>query len=261
MCVHCHLEEEAGDFSFDFVVHCHLEKATSLCVLQTCKMEFLTGVRKDGDDGFSTPRKSSIWECSSFIPNCEDGIKPVVGMAFDSLQAVEEFNKDYAHEAGFAVRIGQQNVVLDVVENKRFLCARQGYKKEKRTSVNAIGIQKKPKQNKPVETRCGCQAHIYVKLGADKRYYIASMVEEHNHGLVSPNKVHLLRSNRSISQRAKNTLFTCHKASIGTSQAYRLLQVTDGGIENVGCTRRDFQNYYRGLREKIKNADAQMFIA
>jgi hypothetical protein len=26
----------------------------------------------------------------------------------------------------------------------------------------------------------------------------------------------------------KTTLFTCHKASIGTSQAYRLLQVSDG---------------------------------
>jgi hypothetical protein len=87
------------------------------------------------------------------------------------------------------------------------------------------------------------------------------MVEQHNHTLVSPDKTHLLRSNRSVSQRAKNTLFTCHKASVGTSQAYRILQVSDGGFNNIGCTKRDLQNYYRGLRNKIKDADAQLFVA
>jgi predicted solute-binding protein len=56
-------------------------------------------------------------------------------------------------------------------------------------------------------------------------------------------------------------LYTCHKASIGTCQAYRLLQVIEGGIDGVGCTKRDFQNYYRDLRYKIRNADAQMFVS
>jgi hypothetical protein len=66
--------------------------------------------------------------------------------------------------------------------------------------------------------------------------------------------------NRTISQRDKTTLFTCHKASIGTLQGYRLLQVS-GGFDNIECRKRDVQNYYRGLREKIKNADAQLFVA
>jgi hypothetical protein len=48
--------------------------------------------------------------------------------------------------------------------------------------------------------------------------------------------------------------------SIGTSQAYRLLQVSDI-FKNIGCTKWDLQNYYRGLREKIKNTDAQLFVA
>jgi hypothetical protein len=71
-----------------------------------------------------------------------------------------------------------------------------------------------------METICGCPANIVVKFGSDKKYHIASMVEEHNHGFVSPDKRHLLRSNRRVSERAKSTLFNCHKASIGTSQAY-----------------------------------------
>jgi hypothetical protein len=101
--------------------------------------------------------------------------------------------------------------------------------------------------------------YIYVKLGQDNRYYIASFVEEHNHGLVSPDKISFLRSNRIVSERARTTLFTCHKASIGTSQAYRLLQVSDD-FDNIGCMKRDLQNYYPGLREKIKNEANSAFF-
>ena len=33
-----------------------------------------------------------------------------------------------------------------------------------------------------------------------------------------------------------------------------------GGFEYVGCTKKDLQNYYSDFRNKIKDADAQMFI-
>jgi hypothetical protein len=162
-------------------------------------------------------------------------------------------------KSGFFVCIGAQGRVINAVKNKRFLCSRQGFSKNRLTGTVAPTLNsKKPK--KCAETRCGSNAHIYMKLGSDTRYYIASMVEEHNHDLVSPNKIPFLRLNRSISQRAKTTLFTCYKASIGNSQAYRLLQVSDG-FDNIECMKRDVQNYYRGLREKIKNADAELFVA
>jgi hypothetical protein len=192
------------------------------------------------------------WQSSSsFVPDCEHSLKPVIGMSFDSLDELEGFYKTYAHECGFSVRIGAQGKKNDVVEHKRFVCSREGFTRRCAEAKN---------QKKHFETRCGCNARVYVRLGQDKRYYIASFVEEHNHGLVSPDKIPFLRSNRTICQRAKTTLFTCHKASIGTSQAYRLLQVSDG-FDNIGCMKRDLQNYYQGLREKIKNADAQLFVA
>jgi len=123
-----------------------------------------------------------------------------------------------------------------------------------------MNLEKKRKTHNVMETRCGCEAHIVVKLGSDKKYHIVSMVEEHSHGFVSLDKRHLLRSNRNVSERAKSTLFNCHKASIATSQAYRLLHVSEGGFQNVGCTLRDLKNYYRDLITKIKDADAQMFV-
>ena len=101
-------------------------------------------------------------------------------MSFDTLDEMEEFYKTYAHQCGFSVRIGAQGKVHDVVENKRFVCSREGFTKR-------CAEPKKPKKHS--ETRCGCNARIYVKRGQDNRYYISSKVEEHNHGLVSPDKI------------------------------------------------------------------------
>ena len=148
----------------------------------------------------------------------------------------------------------------DVVRTKCFMCNREGFRSEKSKEIKDPSNQSK-KSRKNTTTRCGCDAHIFVKLCGDNTYKIQSWVEHHSHGLVSPDKRHLIRSNRKVTERAKNTLYTCHKASIGTCQAYRLLQVSEGGIPNVGCSKRDLQNYYHGLRYKIKNADAQIFVA
>jgi hypothetical protein len=179
-------------------------------------------------------------------------------MTFEGLEAVEKFYKHYAHESGFGVRVGQQKKIdNEVVRTKRYMCNREGFKSEKANEV----VDPSKKRRKNTATRCGCDAHIFVKLCGNNTYKIESWIENHNHGLVSPDKRHLIRSNRRVSERAKNALYTCHKASIGTCQAYRLLQVSEGGIDGVGCTKRDFQNYYRDLRYKIRNADAQMFVA
>jgi hypothetical protein len=114
--------------------------------------------------------------------------------------------------------------------------------------------------HKARESRCGCEAYIYVKRTNEGKYEIAALYEGHNHEFVTPIKHHLLRSNRHVNEKAKTTLFNCHKASIGTSQAYRLLQVGAGVFQYVGCTKKDLHNYYTDFRNKIKDADAQMFI-
>ena len=138
----------------------------------------------------------------------------------------------------------------------------KGTDKRGQETVKKVSDENRKKRKSPnmMETRCGCEAHIVVKLGSDKKYRTSSMAEVHSHGFVSPDKRHLLRSNRTVNERTKSTLFSCHKASIGTSQAYRLLRVSEGGFENVGCTKRDLQNYFSDLRKKIKDADAQMFV-
>ena len=129
-----------------------------------------------------------------------------MGMAFEGLEALEKFYKAYAHESGFGVRIGQQKKIDNkVVRTKRFMCNREGFKSKDSKEID----DPLKKRRKQTNTRCGCDAHIFVRLCGDNTYKIDSWVEHHVHGLVSPNKRHLIRSNRTVSERAKNTLYTC----------------------------------------------------
>jgi hypothetical protein len=87
----------------------------------------------------------SCFQGSSFVPYCDAELKPIVGMSFDSLDALEEFYKTYAHVAGFAIRIGAQAKVLNVVVNKRFFCMRQGFTRKKKSNIAPTGKRKKVK--------------------------------------------------------------------------------------------------------------------
>ncbi|XP_044392456.1 protein FAR1-RELATED SEQUENCE 5 isoform X2 [Triticum aestivum] len=214
-------------------------------------------------DEFSTPKKRQCFSLdgSLYKPLCDDALKPTVGMTFDDIAVVETFYKKYAHHVGFGVRLGAQRLVNNVIQWKRFLCSREGYRSTKGTYVvNCLNTNTSSKRRKVKLTRCGCDAHIYVNRDDNGKYKIASMVEHHNHELVSPSKQHLIRSNRKVSEKVKSTLFDCHKASIGPAQAYRLLQVGEGGFPDVGCMKKDVQNYYSRFKNKIKNCDAQMLV-
>ena len=39
-----------------------------------------------------------MFKCSSFTPECEENLKPNLGMTFEGLEAVEKFFKFYGHE-------------------------------------------------------------------------------------------------------------------------------------------------------------------
>jgi len=109
-------------------------------------------------------------------------------------------------------------------------------------------------------TRCGCEAMLVIKRTDYCKYTVIRFEEDHTHALVTPSKQQFIRSNRKVTLHTKHTLFTCHKASIGTSQAYRYLRVGAGGFENVGFLKRDLQNYHSALRVLIKSSDAQVFV-
>lgn len=84
-------------------------------------------------DEFSTPKKRQCFSLdgSLYKPLCDDALKPTVGMTFDDIAVVETFYKKYAHHVGFGVRLGAQRLVNNVIQWKRFLCSREGYRSTK----------------------------------------------------------------------------------------------------------------------------------
>ncbi|XP_044325979.1 uncharacterized protein [Triticum aestivum] len=84
-------------------------------------------------DDASTPKKKQAFsqEGSLYKPQCDEELKPKVGMLFDDIGSVMEFYKTYAHHVGFGVRLGQQKIVDNVLLWKRFLCAKEGFRPEK----------------------------------------------------------------------------------------------------------------------------------
>ncbi|XBH55887.1 hypothetical protein VPH35_077865 [Triticum aestivum] len=68
----------------------------------------------------STPKKKQSFsqEGSLYKPQCDEELKPKVGMIFDDIGSVLEFYRTYAHNVGFGVRLGQQRVVNNVLKWK-----------------------------------------------------------------------------------------------------------------------------------------------
>jgi hypothetical protein len=129
-------------------------------------------------------------------------------MLFNDLEAVEIFYKEYAHDTGFSIRIGQQKCDDNgVVKWKQFLCSREGYK----TSTSTKSNDSSTKVRTTREIICGCQAYIYIKHTSEGKYKIAALYEGHNHAFVTPSKRHLLRSNHHVNEKAKTTFSTVTK--------------------------------------------------
>lgn len=84
-------------------------------------------------DDASTPKKKQACsqEGSLYKPQCDEELKPKVGMLFDDIGSVMEFYRTYAHHVGFGVRLGQQKIVDNVLQWKRFLCAKEIFRPEK----------------------------------------------------------------------------------------------------------------------------------
>ncbi|PUZ66220.1 hypothetical protein GQ55_3G289800 [Panicum hallii var. hallii] len=210
-------------------------------------------------DGYKTPeRECNLPYCGSiYEPKCHPSLQPSLGMVFDSLEKGREFYKAYAHRVGFSVRTWTQHKDDDgSAKWKRLVCSRQGWRNE---GKNVSEQGEKPKRKTKI-SMCGCEAMIGFKRRPDGKYEVARFIQSRMHQLVSPGKIHLLRSNREVSDELRTTLFSCHKALLGTSAAFRLLSVEMGGHENIGCTKQDLKNHVRDFRQAISHGDGQALI-
>ncbi|XP_060670964.1 protein FAR1-RELATED SEQUENCE 5-like [Ziziphus jujuba] len=90
------------------------------------------------------------------------------------------------------------------------------------------------------------------------KYVISVFVEEHNHPLSSSKKVHLLRSHRNVSEAKKSLTQQFSVVNMLTHQQISILEFEAGGIENIGCTKKDIYNYEAKLCNEMRGRDAEL---
>ncbi|XP_041999830.1 protein FAR1-RELATED SEQUENCE 5-like [Salvia splendens] len=111
------------------------------------------------------------------------------------------------------------------------------------------------------EVRIDCKAKIsIVKQQTGPDWSVDVFVEGHNHGLLTPSKVHLLRSQRNVSTAKRVLTQKFSEANIPTCQQMQLLEIEYGGPKSIGCIERDIRNFEKELRDEQKGIDTETLI-
>ncbi|KAL6517929.1 hypothetical protein OROMI_033630 [Orobanche minor] len=182
----------------------------------------------DGDvGGTSSDQGNEFSEGVENHQNRDSGVLiPKIGMEFQTENDAYEFYLAYAEKVGFSVRKHKSYTDKDKnLLSRKFCCSAEG---ERPDDERDLYVKKHR-----AETRFDCEAmmRIYRKNG---KFELTEFVEEHNHYLASPNKVHLLRSHRKISPAAAMQIEMAHKVGIAPKASHDLLVEQFGGRENHG---------------------------
>ncbi|PIA56959.1 hypothetical protein AQUCO_00700963v1 [Aquilegia coerulea] len=201
-----------------------------------------------GDDFFAAEETDSNFD-------------PHEGMEFDSEEAARIFYNSYAHRIGFSTRVSvyHRSRRDGAIICRQIVCSRQGFRQE-RDRGDGDGSNESRSKRQRVVTRVGCKAMIMVKKQDSGKWIVSKFVEEHNHELVPPDKVHSLRSHRNVSGPARSLIDTLQAAGIGPSGVMSVLIRESGGLKNVGFTTVDCRNYMSGNRQKTLGSGVQHIL-
>ncbi|EEE54990.1 hypothetical protein OsJ_02614 [Oryza sativa Japonica Group] len=166
-------------------------------------------------------------------------------MEFTNSDEAWAFWLSYSGQKGFEVRKRYTNRSKSdgSVTSCRFVCANEGHRlQDKRDHLT-----KCPR----AETRTDCQVHMNLKMNRKKGNYIVSdLILEHNHALHLPETIHLMVSQRKISDLQAFQIETADDAGIGPKAAHELASRQVGGSLNLSYTLRDHRNYLRTKRQR-----------
>ncbi|KAI8535604.1 hypothetical protein RHMOL_Rhmol10G0186900 [Rhododendron molle] len=184
-----------------------------------------------------------------YTPEVKNEVIPKITQEFKSLDDVFKYYNKYAFEAGFSVRIHSSKTDKNgETIRKEFVCSKEGESKCSKVSQRQRGITRE---------KCGARLTV-IKNRSGEGFVVTQFVEGHSHSLTSPRKRHFLRSHRQVSVAQKVLTQQLAAANVSTSQQMSVLELQAGGLENIGCLRRDFYNCQRDMRKYVDGHDANM---
>lgn len=171
-------------------------------------------------------------------------LEPRDDMEFESHEAAYAFYKEYAKSVGFgtAKLSSRRSRATKEFIDAKFSCIRYGNKQQ---SDDAINPRPSPK--------IGCKASMHVKRRQNGKWYIYSLVKEHNHELL-PAQAHFFRSHRSADPLKNDVRIRRRKNIAAVSKLFSAYQ-------NVDCLEGYLRNQHdKGRSLVLEPGDAQTLL-
>ncbi|KAG6686155.1 hypothetical protein I3842_11G002900 [Carya illinoinensis] len=175
-----------------------------------------------------------------------------VGLQFDDIEDAHSCYKAFSRRTGFSIRTNHtrlSNIDRSLI-GVEYVCSREGSRR--------YNFKLKERARPEVaETKCGCKAMMTIKKDEDK-WVVSKFVLQHNHELLTPRSISLLRGHRRVTSAQKNLIDTLNESGIPTRKIMSVLSKESGGEYNVGCIAKDVQNYLGNRRRQLLGeGDAQ----
>ena len=174
-------------------------------------------------------------------------------MSFDSEEEAYKFYNAYAKSKGFSVRWTHRKARADDTLSARYLvCSKEGVKGKHSTHET---------RKERASTRTDCKARVQFHITPAGVWLIQKAVNEHNHHMVSPDKAHMLRSQRQLLDVDKHMINHMRSAGIRPSKIYNYFEEWCAGAQNVPFLEMDSNNYITRERSKyLETKDAQTLM-
>lgn len=178
---------------------------------------------------------------------------PEVGMTFKSEKDAYDFYNCYAGKIGFSVQKSHSKLRRDgTIYQKHIVCSNEG---DRDTHSKHVTM----KEN--ATTRSCCGARVQFSICREGIWTVQKVILEHNHYLASPDKRHMLRSQRRLLEADKLMISQMREAGIKPAEVYNFFKQWYGGAQNVPFLRMDCNNHVGRERKKYLGInDAQTLL-
>ncbi|KAK8573340.1 hypothetical protein V6N13_100142 [Hibiscus sabdariffa] len=155
--------------------------------------------------------------------NDEQDDEPFIGQTFESEDEVFVFYNNYAKQHGFVVRKDRSDTRNGRTIRRDILCHRAGKQRLK------VADHFTPQRNKK-SSKCDCKAHmrITLKMSFDifpEEWHVTKFVNLHNHGMISPEAMRFLPTNRTITSEDEKQILMCKEAGLQVRQIIKVMEL------------------------------------
>ncbi|XP_044428123.1 protein FAR1-RELATED SEQUENCE 5 isoform X1 [Triticum aestivum] len=172
-----------------------------------------------------------------------------VGMSFQSEEEAYQFYNSYAKIKEFSIRKCHLKLRAHNTVSARYLvCSKAGVKATHPTHV--------PKKEQAISTT-DCMARVQFSINPEGVWSVQKVILEHNHQLVSPDKRHMLRSQRQLLDADRHMIKQMRTSGIKQAEIYDFCELWYGK-DAMSFLQMDCNNYLRSERSKyLETKDAQ----